>query len=345
MAAVTAGCSASSAAAAASTRSGAHGTASVACAGSLEKLYNLTLGPAFYRATGDSFGGPPCAGSFALASEILNNEITPGVFLSVGAAAIEKLWPAHRAKFALSLATDRLVVAYSPRSRYYTQLNAIRSGARPLSSLFSLFLTPGFRLGRTNPDQDPQGAYFIMMTKLAQTYLHLPAGEAARALGITGSSPFGSSSQIFDETALPTDIATGVVDAGSDFVSEAKQYGLDYINLPPALDFASPSELPRYKTVSLTVSGKRQAGNLINLDGTLVLPAKGSPVAAVDEKADQGFLAFMLSKKGRSVLTASGYSMVPPVLDLAPGLKTAAAALPSPALSLYKSLGGSIARP
>lgn len=136
---------------------GAHGTASVACAGSLVKLYEDTLGPAFEKATGDSFGGPPCAGSLALASEILSGEISPGVFLSIGAKPIAKLFPAGRARFALAIASDPLVIGYSPKSRYYDQLNAIRNGTKPLADLFALFASAGFRLGRTDPTQDPQG--------------------------------------------------------------------------------------------------------------------------------------------------------------------------------------------
>src|SRR6202023_13527 len=108
-------------------------------AGSLEKLQNTVLGPDFRTATGDNFTGPPGAGSTALATEILSGEISPGVFLSVGAKAIKKLWPVHRSSFALGMATDPLVVAYSSKSRYAAQLDAIASGKKPLSSLFSLF--------------------------------------------------------------------------------------------------------------------------------------------------------------------------------------------------------------
>ena len=144
-----------------------HGTAAVACAGSLLKLYEDTLGPAFKTATGDSFGGPPCAGSLALASEILANEINPGVFVAVGAHAIKELFPTNRAKFAMSVAADPLVIGYSSKSRYYTQLNEVRSGKMSLAYLWSLFATPGFKLGRTDPTQDPQGIFFILESMLA----------------------------------------------------------------------------------------------------------------------------------------------------------------------------------
>lgn len=319
-----------------------HGTAAVACAGSLLKLYENTLGPAFKQATGDNFGGPPCAGSLALASEILSNEISPGVFLSIGAKAIKKLFPTGRAKFAMAVAADPLVIGYSPKSRYFAQLNDIKTGKKPLSDLFTLFTTSGFRLGRTDPTQDPQGIFFILMSKLAQSVLHLPAGQAAQALGITATSPFGSKSQILDEAALPTDIASGVVDAGSEYLPQARQFGLDYITLPPTLNFATPAEKSLYSTVSLNLPTGSQAGEVIYLNIGLVSPKRGGSFAAADEAADQAFVTFMLSN-GRSVLQSAGYELTAPVLHLAPGVKSAAGALPPSSLSLFNSLGGSIA--
>ena len=344
-AALLAGCGATGAKPIGSTARGpSHGTASVACAGSLLKLYDDTLGPTFEKATGDSFGGPLCAGSLALASEILSHEISPGVFLSLGPKPIEELFPAKRATFALAVATDPLVIGYSQKSRYYGQLNAIRSGRAPLSDLFRLFATPGFRLGRTDPTQDPQGATFMLMCELAQRVLHLPAGETAHALGVTPGSPYGSASQMLDESALPTDIAEGVVDAGSEYLPEAKQFGLDYITLPPSLDFAAPSEAALYSSVSLVVAGKLQAGAISTLDVGLVDPGRGALQSPADRRADSAFVAFMLSG-GRSLLRRAGYLLVSPVLYLAPGVTGPAEALPSSVRSLYHALGGSVAAP
>jgi molybdate/tungstate transport system substrate-binding protein len=319
-----------------------HGTASVACAGSLLKLYENTLGPAFEKATGDSFGGPPCAGSLALASEILAGEISPGVFLSIGAKAIKALFPKGRAKFALSIAADPLVIGYSSKSRYFAELNAIRTGSKPLSDLFSLFATPGFRLGRTDPTQDPQGIFFILMTELAQKTLGLPPREAARDLGITAKSPYGSKSQMLDEDVLPTDIAEGIVDAGSEYLPEAKQYGLDYITLPPALDFATPADSSLYGSVSLDVAGTSQPGEVITLDVALVSPQSGTTTSAADEGADQAFVSYLLSPAARAVLQRVGYHLVPPVIHLAPGVASPARALPAAVLARYDDLGGSV---
>jgi len=320
----------------------AHGTASVACAGSLVKLYEDSLAPAFKKLTGDTGGGPPCQGSLTLASEILANEINPGAFLAIGAHAIKELFPTKRAKFAMAIASNPLVVAYSSKSRYYSQLNAIWTHKKPLSDLFTLFTTPGFRLGRTDPTQDPQGIFFILMSKLAQRVLHLPAGQAAKALGITKSSPFGSKSQMLSEDALPTDIAEGVVDAGSEYLPEARQNGLRYIALPPSLSFGDPAEVPLYSTVSLDVSGSVQKGEVIYLNAALLSPAKGTSFTPANAAADQAFMQFLLRYDARTILNKAGYILRPPVLVLAPGYKTAAAVLPAPILKLFKALGGKI---
>jgi molybdate/tungstate transport system substrate-binding protein len=278
-----------------------------------------------------------------LAQEILSKEISPGAFVAVGTGAIMTLFP-DRAKFAIAIASDPLVVAYSSKSRYFSQLNAIRSGSKPLSSLFSLFATSGFRLGRTDPSQDPQGEFFILMTKLAQIQLHLPAGQAASDLGISAAHPYGSPSQEVSEDALPVDISTGVFDAGSEYLPEAKQYGLDYITLPAGINFSDPADLSTYEGVSLDVYGTGiQAGELINLDLTLVNPASGtSAPSAADKAADQAFLVYLLSSGGRQVLATAGYTLIPPRLTLAPGVSSASVALPASVLSAFNKLGGSI---
>ena len=319
----------------------AHGTANVGYAGSLVGLVQTTLQPAFEKATGDSFVGKG-EGSTALAKAILDDELSPGAFVAVGRKAIKSLWPS-RSHFVLTLATDPLVVAYSPNSRYAAQLNAIRSGAKPLSSLFTLFERRGFRLGRSDPNLDPQGGFFMLMFQLATKKLHLPAGTAAKILGTSASNPIGSTSQIFDETALPTDIASGTVDAGSEFLTEAKQFKLNYITLPPTLNFGDPAKAALYGTVSLTLTGGAALpGEPITLDEALVLPPSGQTRSAADQAADEAWLAFLLSPKGQSLLKRAGYVLEAPKLGLAPGYTSAKSVLPSRILSGYRRLEGSV---
>ncbi len=211
------------------------GTASVAYAGSLELWAQKDLGPKFTAQTGYGFQGR-AAGSGTLASEILSNEIDPGVFMSVGKKNIKRLWPKGRSKFVIQLATDPLVVAYNPNGRFAKEFNAIADHKAPFSSLFSLMSSPGIRIGRTDPNADPQGVYFILMMKLAQPTLHLsfdPADDRARRHKAT---PFGLPAQMVDEDSLITDLQAGEFDATSAYLTQAIQYHLHYITLPLELE-------------------------------------------------------------------------------------------------------------
>lgn len=312
-----------------------HGTADIAAAGSLEGIVQSSLEPAFAKRTGDRLVAK-FAGSTDIAHGVLDGELSPGAFLSVGDAAIKLLWPS-RARFAMTLATDPLVVAYSPHSRYASQLDEIRSGKEPLGKLFLLMERPGFRLARTDPNDDPQGGFFILMVELAQHQLGLPPGTAARILGTTSSNDIGASGQLVDEDALPTDLATGAFDAGSDYLTEARQYKLDYISLPPSLDFADPADTATYSSRSLRLTGHVVfQGGLITLDDTLVLAPAPEQPAPRDVQADEAWLAFLISPTGRALLAKAGYTLQRPSLALAAGYSTRSV-LPKLLLSQYES--------
>ena len=318
-----------------------HGTASVAYAGSLELWAATDLGPKFEAATGDSFQGR-AAGSGTLASEILANEINPGVFMSVGKKNIKRLWPTKRADFVVQLATDPLVVAYNPNGRFSKEFNAIADHTASFSSLFTLMSSPGIRIGRTDPNADPQGVYFILMMKLAQSTLHLSFNPAETVLGVTKSTPFGLPAQMVDEDSLITDLQAGEFDATSAYLTQAIQYHLHYITLPSSLDFAVAAENANYGKVSITLTGGTvDQGDLITLDITLVQPAnaKSAPSAA-NQAADDAFVAWTLSAAGRAQLKKGGYPLTPPVFTGATSADTPASTLPADVLSAFQASGG-----
>jgi molybdate/tungstate transport system substrate-binding protein len=315
-----------------------HGTATVAAAGSLEGVVQTSLQPAFEKESGDRFVAK-FEGSSAIAQAINDGELNPGAFVSVGRTAIEKLWPS-RSHFVMTLATDPLVVAYSPKSRYAPELNRVRQHRAPLSSLFRLFERPGFRLGRTDPNLDPQGGFFILMCELAERDLHLPKGTANRILGTSDTNTVGSSSQIVDEAVLPTDLQSATFDAGSEFLTEALQYHLDYIALPASLDFADPRYASSYSSLSLELTGGVVfRGGLITLDDTYVLPPKGQPISRADAKADASWLSFLISPRGRHLLAKAGYVLQRPQLSYASGYSNPKAVLPPVLLSQYQRSG------
>jgi len=323
------------------------GTANVAYAGSLELLAQKVLAPRFKAATDDSFQGR-AAGSSTLAAEILSNEISPGVFMSVGKKNIKKLWPTDRSRFVIQLATDPLVVAYNPKSKYASKFAAVADHKKPLSYLFSLLSTKGLRIGRTDPNADPQGVYFILMMKLAESTLHLKYNPATTALGVTKASPFGKTSQMVDEDSLVTDLQAGEFDASSAYLTQAVQYHLHYITLPASLNFSVTSQSAHYARVQITLTGGTvDAGDLITLNITSVRPASAATAPrTIDQNADNAFVAWILSKDGRYYLKKGGYLMTHPVYTGAPisgsGTSTYAAktTLPANVLRQFTQAGG-----
>ena len=322
-------------------KSTTHGTASVAYAGSLELWAATDLGPKFEAATGDSFQGR-AAGSGTLASEIISKEISPGVFMSVGKKNIKRLWPVGRSKFVIQLATDPLVVAYDPQSKFAPEFNAIADHKASFASLFTLLSSPGIRVGRTDPNADPQGVYFILMMELAQSTLHLSYDPATTVLGVSKSTPFGLPAQMVDEDSLITDLQAGEFDATSAYLTQAIQYHLHYVTLPQSLNFAIPADNANYGKVSIRLTGGTvDQGDLITLNITLVLPANAkSAPSATDQAADDAFVAWIVSGAGRAQLKKGGYPLTPEVYIGATSADTAAATLPSDVLSAFTASGG-----
>src|SRR5271165_5192235 len=159
------------------------GTANVAYASSLTFLNEKVVAPAFEAATGYSYSGYANA-SGTLEADIAAGEIHPNVFQSVGSDNITPLEP-KITNWYIQYAGTSMVVAYNPKSKYASQFKAIADGSEPLKNLFTLLQTPGLKLGRTDPNVDPQGRDFIYMLELAQAYYHLPSDTVAKILGTT----------------------------------------------------------------------------------------------------------------------------------------------------------------
>jgi len=212
------------------------GTVNVAAASSLSYLSEKVISPSFTKAEGYKYTGTYNA-SGDLESDIASGEISPNVFESVGGDNIMPLEPKYT-KWYVQYAGNSMVLAYNPNSKYASQFKAFADGSKPLSGLFTLLQTPGLKLGRTDPNIDPQGRDFIYMLELAQSYYHLPSDTVSKILGTTD---FGTatSSQIFAESSLDATLQSGQLDASSAFLTQAIELHLDYIPLPSAINLAA----------------------------------------------------------------------------------------------------------
>ena len=269
--------------------------ANIAYAGSLQLVDDKFAGPAFTKATGIQYQGRG-GGAFGVANLIKSGEITPSVFESMGTAPFEQMG-SKEPKWAVGFASSPLVIAYSPSSPYASKLKAIASGKLPLRDLFTLMEKPGFHLGRTNPNTDPQGQAFVLMMQLAERQLHLPAGTANRILG-SNTNP----KQIFAEEAILSRLQSGQLDASSAFLPEAIQKHLPYVALPASMNMGDPSYKSTYSSVHIDVNGKTVSGSPIEI---YIAPVPRNPNQTAGEK----FVSFLLSKQGLNIYKQNGYTL------------------------------------
>ena len=280
------------------------GTANVAYASSLQYLNENVVKSAFTAATGAGFSGTGNA-SGTLESDIAAGEISPNVFESVGGDNITPLEPKYT-KWYIPYAGTSMVIAYNPKSKYASEFKAYADGSKPLSTLFSSLLqTPGLKLGRTDPNTDPQGRDFIYMLELAQKYYNLPSDTVAKILG-TSDSGTSNSSQIYAEASLDSTLESGQLDASSAFVTQAIELHLDYIPLPTAINLGSAALASTYAnaTVKLT-SGTVKSGSPQVIDITTI----GTPTPAAI-----AFIKYTLSPAGLAQYKAGGFKLITPTV-------------------------------
>jgi molybdate/tungstate transport system substrate-binding protein len=279
------------------------GTASVAYASSLEYLNEKVAGPAFTAATGYGYTGQGNT-SGNLEADIAAGEIHPNVFESVGGDNITPLF-AKFTKWYIQYAGTEMVVAYNPNGKYASQFKAIADGSKPLSDLFTLLQTPGLKLGRTDPNTDPQGRDFIYMLELAQMYYHLPSDTVAKILGSTDYGT-ASSSQIFAESSLDSTLGSGQLDAASAFVTQAIELHLAYVPLIPPINLCCSAYASQYMKASVTIKGGvTKHGSPQVIDITLI----GTPT-----DAGAAFVKYTLSPAGLGLYKAGGFTVLTPTV-------------------------------
>jgi molybdate/tungstate transport system substrate-binding protein len=281
------------------------GDANVAYASSLQFLNEKMVSPAFTKAEGYKFVGHGGA-STELANDITGGELTPDVFESVGGDNIKMIEPKFT-KWYVQYAGTSIVLAYNPKSKYAADFKAIASGSKNVCSLFSNTLqTSGFKLGRTDPNIDPQGRDFIMMLELAQSYCHLPPNTVAKILG-TSDFATASSSQIYAESSLDATLQSGQLDAASAFITQAVELKLPYIKLPDAINLGSASEKAAYAKATVKVKkGKVYKGSPQVIDITTV--------GAKPSAAGIAFVKYTLSDAGLAQYSHGGFTVLTPKL-------------------------------
>jgi molybdate/tungstate transport system substrate-binding protein len=271
-------------------------------AASLIKTFEETLGPAFQNETGYTYEGE-ARGSVQVANMIIDGLRTPDIFVSAGTIPIKKLMNSTTpfADWLVKFGSAEMVIAYSPNSRFFNDLEKARTGEIPWHQVLA---KQDLKFGRTGPELDPKGYYMIIAAELANLYYN-DSGIKQRILGDDRNTK-----QIFPEEILKTILEQGQLDAVAAYKHEAVARGLPYITLPAQINLADPTFSDFYRNGSYTLGNDGQTvyGEPIYFSFTIPTTVKNLDGAI-------SFGDFIMSTSGKNILKDQGLNPIKPIIE------------------------------
>jgi molybdate/tungstate transport system substrate-binding protein len=198
-----------------STSSKHSGDVFVFSAGSLDTLMTKSVGPAFHAATGYTLVDTS-HGSGTLAADIKNKVAVADVFVSASPAVDTTLEGAANGNWIswyASFAASPEVLGYYPKSKFAKDLQTM--------PWYKVITMPGFRLGRTNPTQDPGGVLAAEALNETAAAQNLPALKTLAT----------ETSDEYAENPEEADIQTGQLDAAFMYEADAISQASPFVKL------------------------------------------------------------------------------------------------------------------
>ncbi len=271
----------------------------VTYAGSMGKVMDESLGPAFAKANNSTYQGQG-QGAYGMARLLASKKITADVFVSVTPRPVQILKDAALIDQAVPVASTSMVIAYSPKSPYAQKFaTAVKAGD---ASWLDVLATPGLKFVRTDPVNDPKGQSIVFTLLLAEKYYNRP-DVADKIMGGVQNPK-----QTHLEGGLLARLENGQVDAAAGYESEVISAHLPYVALPDEINLSNPAQAKKwYDTVTFTIKDSKGEEKTLHTQ-PLVYYAAVLKNAPNGEKAGQAFIDFMLSKVGQALYKQNGYA-------------------------------------
>lgn len=229
------------------------------------------------------------AGSLESARKLTELRRIPDVIALADDEIFPKLlMPEHVSWFA-RFARNRMVLAFTDRSRFADEINA--------DNWFRVITRPGVEVGRADPDIDPAGYRTVLVFQLAERFYQEP-GLASRLLGAIPRRNVRPKAE--DLLVLAE---TGELDYVWEYESVARASGLRFVQLPAAIDLSDVVDSVRYAVVRLNVVGA-SPNDTIEVVGAPIRYGLSIPIGAPHPELAARFVAFLLGPDGRRIVRA-----------------------------------------
>jgi molybdate/tungstate transport system substrate-binding protein len=209
------GCGSSSPSPKSPTSAKPSGDVDVFSAGSLDTLMTKSVGPAFHAATGYTLVDTS-HGSGTLEADIKTKVAVADVFVSASPTDVAGLMGASNGSWVswyAAFAASPEVLGYYPKSKFAKDLQTM--------PWYKVITLPGFRLGRTDPSQDPGGVLAAEALNETAAAQHLPALKTLAT----------EQSDVYSEDPEEADIQTGQLDAAFMYEADANSQASPFVPL------------------------------------------------------------------------------------------------------------------
>jgi molybdate/tungstate transport system substrate-binding protein len=219
----------------------------------------------------------------------------PDVLLLADDEVFEQLLIPKYASWHAQFARNRLVVAYTPRSKHANEITR--------ENWTQIVRRPDVQVGRTDPNLAPVGYRTLILFKLAERFYKQPG---LASLLLTAAPQRNIRPNAAELAAL---LAAGELDYIYDYESVAESNGFRFIALPDAIDLGDPKRAADYAADSVTVRGSSR-GSTVTFKGQPILYGLSIPKSAPHRVTAERFLAYLTSSDVVQKLRAAHVDML-----------------------------------
>jgi len=236
------------------------------------------------------------AGSIVCARKITELKKPCDIIASADYFVINELLIPGYAKWSIRFATNEIVIAYSDKSKYASEINK--------ENWTDILLKDDVIFSRSDPDADPCG-YRAVFTIMLMEKLHGKQGLTEKML--SKNRDFIRPKEV-DLVAL---IEAHAADYMFQYKSVAIQHGLKYLELPDDVNLSVPEKSATYQSVSFNVAG-HEPGTKMNVKGDYINYSFTVLDSAPAKKEALDFACFLLSERGLEIFSRNGQNPIRP---------------------------------
>lgn len=252
----------------------AAGKVNVLYAGSLVNLMERGIGPAFDKASGDTFQGY-AGGSSGLANQIKGKLREGDVFISASPKVNDSLMGKANGDWVswyITFAQSPLVIGYNASSKFAADLKS--------KPWYQVLQEPGIRIGRTDPKLDPKGALTVTLMKQAESFYKSP-GLAQKIIGAPENP-----AQVLPEETLVGRLQSGQLDVGFFYSTETADAKIPALALPAEITPKAVYTVTVLRNAPNVEGADKFVAFLLGTDGQTVMKEHGLGVQKLTLSGD-----------------------------------------------------------